>query len=317
MRVRTPFCLLTCAAVFAAVFAASAAQPELDKLRSCVERSDAGCSAAALEHVEKQRPLVTNSLEYLELAAQSLLLQRRYEDALRTIEKALSRKPEEFRYLLIQGRIQQELGAHPSAIRSFLLAQKAQPNSPEVYFLIGMSFFIEEEHDRADRHFRHVLQIQPSNHKALFMLGVLHAYRNELKEAGALFAQAVEAQPANAHYRLHWGVLLDRDNKSADALEEVRRAVELAPENAFAQYHLGRLHADRGEMEPARKHLERAVALEPSLAQAHYRLSGVYRKLGLRNEAVQALAAFQKAKAAEQKKPSSPSDSLLLDSVAP
>lgn len=289
-----------------------AAGTTLDRLRACVELSDVTCASAALSAIDKQPSDVVNSLDYLELAAHALLLQGRSQEALEKIQKALSRRPEEFRYLMIQGRIHQKLGAHPSAIRSFLLAQKVQPKSPEVYFLIGMSFFIEEEYDRAWRHFQHVLKIDPSNEKAFFMLGVLHAYRNELPEAAASLAKAIALQPGNAHYLLHYGVLLDRDSKSSQALAYIRRAVELDERNPLAHYHLGRLHAERGETELARKHLERAVVLQPSLGQGYYRLAAVYRKLGLKEKAEEALMTFRKLKAKGDQSESG-TDSLLLD----
>lgn len=289
----------------------------LDRLRNCLERSDIVCASAALSDIEKRPSAAArDSLDYLELAAHARMLQGNQQEALALIEEALRRKPNEFRYLLIQGRVQQQLGAHPSAIQSFLLAQKVQPASPEVYYLIGMSFFMEEEYDRAARHFSHVLQLDASNDKALFMLGVLHAYRSELDKARGRFAQAVALQPRNAHYRLHYAVLLDRDGKSSEALTEIERTLELDPQNAFAQYHAGRLYGDRGELELARKHLELAATLRPSLPQTHYRLSVLYRQLGLEDQSRQALAEFQKAKARQQKDPVPGPDALLVESAA-
>lgn len=289
------------------------AQMSLENLRACLDRSDTACASAALAELEKRRSKTDHSPEYLELAAHTLLLQGKYPEALSKIEQALTQRPDEYRYLVIQGRIQQKLGAQPSAIRSFLLAQKLQPKSPEVYFLIGMSFFLEEEYDRARRHLQHVLQLDTSNDKATFMLGVIHAYRNELSEAGSWFAKAVALQPSNAHYRLHYGVLLDRANKKDEAFMQIQRAVELDDNSGLAHHHLGRLYSDRGQIESAREHFVRAVSLQPSLAQAHYRLGVIYRKLGRNSEAARALETFRTLKAQAEHESIAGPDSLLLE----
>ena len=173
--------------------------------------------------------MLKDSLDYLELAAHTLLLQERYADALQVIRRAVEQRPENYGYLMIQGKIYQKLNDQPSAIQSFLLAQKASPQSSEVYYSMGISFFLEEEYQRATRHFRHVVQMDPTNDKSLFMLGVLHAYQEQIVEARTFLEKSLALQPSNPHYRLHYGVVLNRAGDSEGALREVIKAVEMDP----------------------------------------------------------------------------------------
>src|SRR5204863_6756736 len=79
------------------------------------------------------------------------------------IEAALKGKPNDYDLLIQQGRAYQRCDDQLDAIQSFLLAAKVQ-QSAEVFYDIGLSFFLLHEYDRAGKHFAHAVQLDDKNH---------------------------------------------------------------------------------------------------------------------------------------------------------
>src|SRR5438309_12124211 len=81
------------------------------------------------------------------------------------IEAALKSKPNDYDLLIRQGHTYQLCGDQSNAIQSFLLAAKVK-HSSEVFYDIGLSFFLLHEYERAGKHFAHAAKLDDKNHKA-------------------------------------------------------------------------------------------------------------------------------------------------------
>ena len=306
-------CLL--ALFFAALFAQgkgfpqarSPVDPALEPLRECLDRTDVKCASAALGQING--PIKT-SADYYDLEAQVFLLQHRKDDALAAIHKALQQHPQEYQYLMTEGRIYQSFNDQDPAIRSFLLADRVRPRSPDTLYALGMSFFMMEDYDRAAIHFKHVLALDPQNHKAAFMMGVTDMANLHMPEAKPFLEEALQQQPNNPFYLLQYGLLLSLLGDVQAGIREVRRATDLLPNYAPAHFHLGRLYNQAGDYEHAREELEIAVRLQPGdLPEAYYQLGAVYHRLGNEEKSRQAYQKFEQLKAQrarENRKPTEP-----------
>ncbi len=271
----------------------------LIRARECLDRADPTCAAQALTAVRDSA--LKKSPNYLELQARTLTLEGRKQEALSAIERAIQKDRQQARYLITRGQIYQKFDDQPSAIHSFLLAQRLQPRWATIFYSLGMSFFILNGYDRAERHFKLALELDPHDDKAEFMLGVVDVVNFRLADAKPHLEKALEMQPRNPYYHLHYGILLSRLGDQARALKEIQTAERIDPSEALCHYNLGRLYNQMGSYKKAREELETAVRLRPRLAAAYYQLGRLYRRLGLIKESRKAYEQFQKAKAGETK----------------
>ncbi|MCC7156229.1 MAG: tetratricopeptide repeat protein [Bryobacterales bacterium] len=281
--------------LFLLLLPASTEPDATKRLTQCIESRDKSCLTNALKS-----PPGHGSAEYLSAAADAYLMLGRNEDAMTAIGAALKTKPHDYDLLMQQGRTYQRCGEQVQAIQSFLLAAKAKQSS-DVFYGIGMSFFLLHEHERAGQHFAHAVQLDEKNHKAEFMLGVIDILKDN-NEAGAKahFERALAMDPGNPHYLLHYGILLMEHNDREGAAKMLEKAAKSDPANPLVHFNLGRLCRQMGDMPRARTELEAAVRLRPELARAHYQLAAVYRELGEPAKAKRATEQFLKFKDQDQ-----------------
>ena len=162
----------------------------------------------------------------------------------------------------------------------FLLAAEAKPDSAEVFYEIGMSFFFAHEYERATKNFVRSLHLDRANDRAEFMLGVVAIWKEQLNEAESYFKKAIELRPDSADYLLHYGVLLAKLNQNQPAAVEMEKAEKIDPSNPLTHLNLGRLYRVQGNLTQAKTELESAIRLRPNLSSAVYQLATVYRLLG-------------------------------------
>ncbi|MEO8130854.1 MAG: tetratricopeptide repeat protein, partial [Bryobacteraceae bacterium] len=261
-----------------------------ERLLHCIATRDESCLTAVLKSTGDDSP------EYLSAAAEAYLLLGRNSEAIAAIEAAVRAKPGDFALRTQQGRTYQRCGDQVQAIQSFLLAAKERQTS-EVFYGIGLSFFLLHEHERAGKHFAHAVQLNGQNHKAEFMLAVIDIVKDN-NEAGAKvhLERALAIAPQNSHYLLHYGIVLMEQNDRPGAATALEKAAKADPSNPLVHFNLGRLRRQMGDMGTARTELETAVRLRPELARAYYQLAAVYRALGESAKAKQATEQFVKFK---------------------
>ncbi|MEO7144008.1 MAG: tetratricopeptide repeat protein [Bryobacteraceae bacterium] len=277
--------------LFLLLWPASNKADATQRLLHCIENRDASCLTSEL----KSSP-GNASPAYFSAAAEAYLRLGRNAEAIAAIEAAVKSKPNDYDLVMQQGRTYQRCGDQINAIQSFLLAAKLKQSS-EVFYELGLSFFLLHEYERAGKHFTHAVQLDDKNHKAEFMLAVIDILKDG-NEAGAKthLERALAIEPNNPHYLLHYGVLLMERNEGDAAAAVLEKAVKADPSNPLAHFNLGRLRRQMGDIPEARTELELAVRLRPELARAYYQLASVYRALGETAKAKDAMEQFLKFK---------------------
>lgn len=283
-----------------------------DRLEQCVKSGNRECIQQEL--ARPHDPKLDGNPDYLDLEARGLLLLHRKDEALKAIEGAIQADPKQHRYRMTEGRIYQNAGDQVSAIRSFLLADRLQPRSPETFYSLGMSFFIAGEYPRSTKHFQETLELDPSFARAEFMLGIIDMIHFRLPAARGELEKAIATQPKNPFYHLYYGILLSRMSDNPSALFELQTAKNLDPSYALTRFNLGRLLRDKGDYEAARTELEAAVRLRPGFPAAYYQLGWVYHRLGMEAESQKAYQAFRKTKAEADKETKDPVESVVSES---
>ena len=142
--------------------------------------------------------------------------------------------------------------------------------------------------DRLDR-YREGLRALPSDPELHFLVGRTYLMQQRGREAQAAFERALELDPgyALAHHGLggahHQQGRLDR------AIAEYERACTLDTALFTALNDLGRAYYQTGDQQRAVDVLERAVRLRPDLARAHLNLGQSYAAMGRKADALSAL----------------------------
>jgi len=115
---------------------------------------------------------------------------------------------------------------------------RQQPNSSEIHFALGQTYFSQQKFSQAETEYKRVLALQPQNRGALFELGMTLLSEKRLDDAKNAFSQLAAQNDAAGHLGL--GLVLAAQEAHQAAIEEYKQAVQLNPRIAGAQFELGR-----------------------------------------------------------------------------
>jgi tetratricopeptide (TPR) repeat protein len=184
------------------------------------------------------------------------------------LEKLVASDPNSAEYRYWLGRMDYDAGHYAAAIEHFNEALARDATFTRAHDNLGLCYEALNDDDQAVAHYREAIRLNreartkspwpPTN------LGILLAQRGALEEAGALLREAIgyDDNFPNAHYQL--GKLLEQQGQNDQAIAALRRA----------------------------------AALDPAYPEPHYVLARIYRRLGRAAEADEALATFQRLRAA-------------------
>jgi tetratricopeptide (TPR) repeat protein len=180
------------------------------------------------------------------------------------LERLAASRPGDPTYQYWLGRLDYDAGLYASAVKRFEQAIASDPTFVRAYDNLGLSYEALNQPDQALPAYRKAVELNrdasvKSPWPAINM-GILLRNRGDLTGAEALLRAAVAqgGKLAQAHYQL--GVLLEQEERLDEALRELVRAAEC----------------------------------DPSYAEPHYALARIYRRQGHADQAVQALATFER-----------------------
>jgi tetratricopeptide (TPR) repeat protein len=225
-------------------------------------------AAIALKKAEALAPLdrdlrFTLALAYIRLG--------RGEWARGELEMLAAAHPDHAEYRYWIGRVEYDGGKYAAAIARFKEALARDSRFMRAHDNLGLCYEALDETDIAKTYYREAIRLNrqastkspwpPTN------LGILLRRQGALDEAAALFQEALQYDRnfPNAHYEL--GILLDQQGKLDDAAAA----------------------------------LERSAAVDATYADPHYALARVYRRLGHKSRADEALATFLRLRASRDR----------------
>ena len=239
-----------------------------------MDRSELAEARAALERVDDTPGMESAANYYL---GQIAILERRHEDAVVYLEKALAA----------------DLGA------------------TEVHYPLAQAYRALGKNDLARDHLgRFQLktpqakdplldQLQGATKRSLpFFQKALHATRQGDWAAGAeLFAEGLAIDPGNVPARISFARALYLSGCTDEAAAELGKVLEAKPDELLAIFLTGVLHQQRGENDEAAVYYERALKLDPGHAGALFYLANLDFHAGRYD---QAAPGYTKVRAAER-----------------
>jgi len=223
------------------------------------------------------------------------LEEKRYDEALTQLEKALSRGVEAERVLTNLGTVYREKGMLQKAQEAYLLAIDANPSYTTSYTNLAEMLIEEGRLEDAERY---LLAAKEKSTVDFFMvrfnLGVCYYRMGRYKEAEAEFMRSATLNPYYAKTQLYLGILKKMDRDFPAAEKHLRKALELDPHSARAHVQLGDIFTYKMLLDEAANEYNTAIELEPEGAEG---LTGLAYVCFLQGKFNESLEIFKKAAA--------------------
>jgi len=160
--------------------------------------------------------------------------------------------------------ILREAGRTEQAVEVLVAADKAQPNTPEIKYDLGMLYERQGRFDEFETLMRQVIDLRPDDANAYNSLGYTFADQNtRLDEARDLLEQALELEPDNPYILDSVGWYFYRIGDHQAAREYLERSYELMPAAEVAA-HLGEVLWQQGQRDKARRLWRAALEKDPT-----------------------------------------------------
>ncbi len=173
-----------------------------------------------------------------------------------------------------------------------------QPNSALVHVFRGDIFAARDLTMEALDEYRQAQRIDPHWPDIHLLTGSLLGVLGRWDEAVAELRQQLQDYPDDTRALVELGAVYCRAGNYAPAVPYLQRALTRDADNYEAQYRLGQAFVNLGRNREAIPHLLRAAELSPQKSDPCYLLHRTYRALNDNQKAAQALAEFNRRKAA-------------------
>jgi tetratricopeptide (TPR) repeat protein len=217
------------------------------------------------------------------------------ENAIPAMRRAIAKEPKNDFYRSRYGLLLVNSKAPAAAIVRIEEALKEFPDSPSLWFALGIAQFDNNKIPEAGQAFEKALAIDSKSVPALAYLGAVFVEQTRYADAVRIYEQAIGL---NDKVALLYYLLGDTLLKMTEADEKrvetaLRRAAELDRNLTSAHTTLGRLYVRQSRWTEAAASLEQAAKLEPDRAETFYQLGRVYARLKRTNESKATLERFK------------------------
>lgn len=200
----------------------------------------------------------------LELAAQTLMRQRRYPEAATVLKRRLELENATGKLWAEYGDALDGAKRTPEALAAYERAVALAPDDATTRYGLGYLYWKLYRYAEAERELKEVLRRDATNARAAFTLGDLYLTRGtkeDVARAVPLLEQALKVYPNefDPHFALGRALLIL--NQMPRAIEELRAAVGLDDSIADGHFRLGRALMQSGQRDEAARELARAREL--------------------------------------------------------
>ena len=260
-------------------------------------------------------------VDHLRMLSHASLKQHRKDDAIESLELAISLQPDFAPLHEDLGVIYSGQGRLKEAIATFEKAIQLDPTRPTAHKKLGQvlaaagrgqeadeaieTFFAKDtnkgvvveglEHfragrlDQAEKVLREALKKEPGNIDAMHVLAVIYIKMDKRRsDAEALLRRTLHLAPDFMGAALTLGTFLTQSGKAMDATKVMEEAVAINDEVAEAWACLGSAYALAGYPDKSAKSFDRSITLEPGIAGTQMSLAHALKTLGDQEGALKA-----------------------------
>ena len=218
------------------------------------------------------------------------------ENAIPAMRLAIERDPQSEKYRFAYGLLLTNAYAPGAAVIRLEEALKDFPNSPRLWFALGLAHFKQDKDEASARAFGRAAALDPKFAPAYAYLGMLSAKKGDAAGAVALYESALRVDPQLTvlHHLLAEALLQQPDADASRVESHLKRAAELDPTFVPPRLSLAKLYMRAERWAEAVAVLEKVTALDPESAEAYYQLGRAYARLKRTAEAQAAVETFKR-----------------------
>ena len=216
------------------------------------------------------------------LGAASVLGAQESIDALTRARQEVAARPGEVEPLLIQGRLEAQMGLVPQALETLSAVSAIEPTLSEPYLVGAVLLRNTNQYGSAISLLNKGIEAGVSDPLLLGVLAQLHLAAGDVEEALDAAREGLKLAPQDMGMLMVEGLALALDpasrTEAIDKLEVVAATADNTPTTVFLE--LGRLLLEDGRAGEAVPHLRRATELDPSSPEGFYRLGTALQQAG-------------------------------------
>jgi len=218
------------------------------------------------------------------------------ENAIPAMRLAIQLDPKSEKYRFAYGLLLTNAYAPAAAVIRLEEALKTFPDSPRLWFALGLAHFKQDKDQEAIRSFGHAAALDPKFAPAYAYLGLLSVRKGEVGQAVALYERALRMAPQLSvlHYLLAEAMLQQPESDAGVVETHLKQAAQLDPTFVAPRLSLAKLFMRGERWADAVAELEKVTALEPDSADAFYQLGRAYARLKRTDEAQAAVETFKR-----------------------
>jgi tetratricopeptide (TPR) repeat protein len=222
--------------------------------------------------------------EYTQQASQ-LVLQYDWEEAVKLLEAALDRYPDQPELLLQLGTLLVRSGQVAQGEQLLVQALEIQPENSEMLRSAADAQLRQGHLSTAIDLLRESLSQSGENVESHHSLARSLLARGEIETALEHSRQTIELNPLDPRFRRLYSFLLEIQGDQAKSDEQLRLAYHLAPDDPGLLFELSERRRRAGTPVQAQEYLEMAIEIDPENPLYHDRLADLYGDLGQEEEA--------------------------------
>jgi uncharacterized protein (TIGR02466 family) len=159
------------------------------------------------------------------------------------------------------------------AVASYRQALKLQPNTPDLWFNLGIALTQINQLNEAAEAYRQATRVNPQFFEAHGNLGTILQRQGKLDEAIASYEAGLKINPQDARGFFNLGTVLRDKGQLGDAVNAYQQALKLFSNYTDAHNNLGETLRDMGDMDAAVKSYQAALTLNQQHANANYNMA--------------------------------------------
>ena len=210
--------------------------------------------------------------------------ENRPDAALKVLEHARTRLPDDPKLLLDLGIQATEMGLFPEAAESLQVARKLDASDPEILYALARLEMQEQHLQTAEADLRVYLAKRPEDASAHFGLGKMLEVAQRTADARAEFERSIQLQPAQTESYYELGQLELELQHDAQAAPLFQKVLARDATHGGALTGMGIIAFRSKDYSQAEQYLERAEKTAPDYQPAHYYRGLVLARLGQKDE---------------------------------
>jgi tetratricopeptide (TPR) repeat protein len=227
---------------------------------------------------------------YYFLKAQYEEMERRDDEAVKSLRQAVSLAGEDSYYLRVElAKLLSRSGRVDEAQAYLAKAIEMNPNDPETRLFAAWLAAATGQWPEAENQYVEALRLDPHNEEALSYLGALYAESGRLEEAHRAFRRLGSRAPGSFLPDYFLGRLSQKKGETREAIGHFQRALAKNPGFVSALTELAILYEQTGQTALAEKSYRQLIKTRPEANMPKARLSRILLKSGRRQEAINLL----------------------------